>query len=271
MSSAPYRISFYSIKLAWAGSIIYPSGGRYGPRVQDDLQLVLLHSGEMRIEIDGEAHLITPGSVVLLKPGHHEQFTFSTRGETWHRWISVHMESLSEIEKAYFEGLPLVQPISEELNRLVDVILSVQSNHSSESDVVRSLGMSAIQLYISETSRTRELAEVHPSIILAKNLIHSTYQVEISLTILADHSGVSPEHLVRLFRNHENTTPIKYLWHYRVVRALEFLTHTGLPITEITLRCGFKSTFHFARMVKQQTGKTPTEVRRFSWKGNHIE
>lgn len=271
MSSVLYRISFNNIKSAMAGTIIYPSGGRYGPRVQDDLQLVLLHSGEMRIEIDGDAHLITPGSVVLLKPEHHEQFTFSTRGETWHRWISIHMDCLSEIEKAYFEGLPLVQPISEELNRLADVMLTVQSNHSSESDVVRSLGMSAILLYISEMSRTRELAEVHPSILLAKKLIHSTYQEEISLTILANHSGVTPEHLIRLFRIHENTTPIKYVWHYRVLRAQEFLTHTGLSITEITLRCGFKSTFHFARMIKKQTGKTPTEVRRFSWKGNHTE
>lgn len=28
------------------------------------------------------------------------------------------------------------------------------------------------------------------------------------------------------------------------------------------------ATFHFARMVKQQTGKTPSEIRAFSWKGH---
>ncbi|MDQ8737734.1 AraC family transcriptional regulator [Paenibacillus sp. LHD-38] len=271
MNSSRSMLSYNNIKMAWAGTILYPSGGRYGPRVQDDIQLVLLHSGEMKIEIDGTAHVIMPGSVVLLKPGHHEHFTFSNRGETWHRWISIHLSPLSIEESAYFEALPLFQPISEELNRLTDVMLSLQSDHPSNSDVLRSLGMSALLLYISEMTRKRELEEVHPSILMAKSLIHSTYHNELTLTMLADHGGVSPEHLVRLFRMNEKTTPIKYLWRYRVLRALEFLTHTGLSITEITLRCGFKSTFHFARMVKQHTGKTPTEVRRFSWKGNLSE
>jgi len=271
MNSVPTIVTFDKIRSAYAGTVIYPAGGRYGPRVQDDLQLVLLHSGEMSIEIDNEVHVLSPGSVVLLKPDHHEQFTFSSKDETWHRWISIHIEDFSETERAYFEGLPLIQSISEELNRLTDIMLSLQYEHLSDSDVIRSLGMSAILLYISELSRTRELEEIHPSIRLAKSLIHSSYHEAINLTTLAVHAGVSPEHLVRLFRIHENTTPIKYVWHYRVVKALEFLTHTGLSITEITLRCGFKSTFHFARMVKQQTGKTPTEVRQLSWQGNHPE
>jgi AraC-like DNA-binding protein len=271
MSSSPSVVSFNSIMSAWAGTIIYPSGGRYGPRVQDDLQLVLLHSGEMRIEIDGIAHEITPGSVVLLKPEHHEHFIFSSRGETWHRWISVHVSELQGSIKACFEALPLCQPISEELNRLVDMMLSLQHDHLSDSDVLRSLGMSAILLYISEISRARAQEEVHPSILSAKSLIHSDYHKELSLTLLAKHAGVSPEHLVRLFRMYEHTTPIKYLWQHRVLRALELLTHTGLTITEITFRCGFKSTFHFARMVKLQTGKTPTEARAFSWKGSLVD
>lgn len=264
-------VTFNRIKSAYAGTVIYPANGRYGPRVQEDIQLVLLHSGEMSIEIDDEVHEITPGSVVLLKPGHHELFTFWGKGETWHRWISIHIEDLSETEKDYFEELPLCQRISEEMNRLTDLMLSVQYAHPSESDLLRSLGMSAILLYVSEMSRTRALEEIHPSILTAKSLIHSTYYEEITLTMLAEHAGVSPEHLVRLFRMSEKTTPIKYLWHYRVLKAVEYLTHTGLSITEIAIRCGFKSTFHFARMVKKQMGKTPTEVRQFSWKGNQIE
>lgn len=271
MSSSPSAVSFNGIMSAWAGTIIYPPGGRYGPRVQDDLQLVLLHSGEMLVEIDGITHQITPGSVVFLKPEHHEQFIFSSRGETWHRWISVHVNDLSQKEKACFEEMPLFQPISEELNRLTDMMLSLQHELPSDSDVLRSLGMSAILLYISGISRARAQEEVHPSVLLAKSLIHSAYHEELSLTLLAKHAGVSPEHLVRLFRTYEHTTPIKYLWQHRVLRALELLTHTGLSITEITFTCGFKSTYHFARMVKVQTGKTPRDARLYSWKGSQLK
>ncbi|MEV5028267.1 helix-turn-helix transcriptional regulator [Paenibacillus sp. LPE1-1-1.1] len=271
MKSSPCAVSYNKIISARAGTVIYPSGSRYGPRIQDDFQLVFLHSGEMKIEIDGMAHYFLPGSVVLLKPGHHELFTFSDRGETWHRWISVHMSHVSMEEKAVFDALPLFLPISEELNRIADIMLSLQFEHPSSSEVLRSLGMSALLVYISEMTRTRELEEVHSSILRAKNLIHKAYQDELTLTMLADQAGVSPEHLVRLFRVNENTTPVKYLWRYRVLRALEFLSHTGLSITEISLRCGFKSTFHFARTVKQHTGKTATEIRLFSWKGSQSE
>jgi AraC family transcriptional regulator of arabinose operon len=174
LSGSPSIVSFNNIDSAWAGTIIYPPGGRYGPRIQDDLQLVLLHSGEMEIEIDGTAHRITPGSVALLKPDHHEQFIFSSRGETWHRWISIHMSVLPGRERDYFEEMPLFQPISEELNRLTDMMLSLQHEHPSDSDVLRSLGMTVILLYISEISRAREREEVHPSILMAKNLIHKS-------------------------------------------------------------------------------------------------
>ncbi|MGO4544872.1 AraC family transcriptional regulator [Paenibacillus sp. 2TAB23] len=265
------NLPYSRIETAHTGTIIYPTGGKYGPRIQDDMQLVLLHSGEMTIEIDGNEHMIPAGSAVVLKPGHEEMFTFSSRGETWHRWISIHMGKLTASELNPYEALPLFQPISEELNRITDIMLSLQLNHPSNSEVLRSLGMSALLLYISEVTRTREQEDMHPSIQLAKNFIHSTFHEELDLSVLASKAGVSPEHLIRLFRNHDRTTPIKYLWRYRVLKALEFLTHTGLTITEISLRCGFKSSFHFARTVKQHTGQTPTEVRQSSWRGNKAE
>lgn len=254
---------------AVAGTIVYPPKGRYGPRIQQDVQLVLLHTGEMTVEIDGNRLEVNPGSVVLLTPGHHELFTFSEHAESWHRWISVRVDKPEKVDEwmGEMKSLPRIQPISEAMNRMTDLMLSIQSREGGNQDVLRSVGMAAVQLYADELSRIRSLEQVHSSVVKVKELIHHSFAEELTLNRLAEHGSVSPEHLVRLFRLHENTTPIKYVWKYRVLRALELLGSTGLSIAEISSRCGFKSTFHFARMVKQQTGKTPSEMRTSYWNG----
>ncbi|MCD9025398.1 AraC family ligand binding domain-containing protein [Cohnella silvisoli] len=70
----------------------FPPGGRFGPRVQQDYQLVLLHTGQMTVYIDDVPHHVQPGHAVLLKLGHVEHFYFAKQQETWHRWIAVHLK-----------------------------------------------------------------------------------------------------------------------------------------------------------------------------------
>ncbi|MEX2103818.1 MAG: hypothetical protein WD907_00600, partial [Bacilli bacterium] len=63
---------YHAIINTYADSVVYPPGGQCGPRVQQDIQLVLLHTGHMDIEIDDKLISFEPGHVVLLKPGHLE-------------------------------------------------------------------------------------------------------------------------------------------------------------------------------------------------------
>lgn len=50
----------------------------------------------------------------------------------------------------------------------------------------------------------------------------------------------------------------------RIKKAKEFLSRSNLLISEIALKCGYKSEFHFMRQFKDQTGLTPTEFRKSS-------
>jgi AraC-like DNA-binding protein len=249
---------------AVGGTIVYPPGGCYGPRHQADVQIVFLHTGHMTVAVDGESFHLAPGHAALLKPGHQELFEFAGDQETWHRWIAVHFDTLTADQTAYLDGLPFSIPISEELNRIMDLMLSLKTAHHEESDVMRTLGLAALSLYAYGRD-TPQIQEVHPSVWSAKTYIHEHYAEEITLHDLSVIAGISPEYLVRLFRDSEKITPIKYLWRYRVRRAIELLTQTGLSITEIAARSGFKTTYHFARSIKEQTGKTPTDIRTLSW------
>src|SRR5215207_64043 len=66
-----------------AGEVVYPPGGRLGPRWQHDAQLVLVHTGSARISVDdAEPTLHRAESVALLLPGHRERFEFDRAVET---------------------------------------------------------------------------------------------------------------------------------------------------------------------------------------------
>jgi AraC-like DNA-binding protein len=262
---------YQAVAHSYADSIVYPPGGRYGPRVQNDIQLVLLHTGHMEIDIDGERIPFEPGHVVLLKPGHQEQFQFSNTKETWHRWIAIRFSTLSPEAYQYLDALPLCLPISEELNRLTDLAISSQHYNDVESGLQRSLGLAALNMYFAESNRFRQRTSMHPSVHQAKKLIHTRYADNLPLAELAYAVGLTPEHLVRLFRQHEKTTPIKYLWNYRIIRGIELLVHSGLSVSEISIRCGFQTSYHFARKIKESVGHTPTNIRSTAWKVNPIE
>jgi transcriptional regulator GlxA family with amidase domain len=72
---------------------------------------------------------------------------------------------------------------------------------------------------------------------------------------------------VRRFRAELDITPMAYLWQRRVATGVDLLTQTGLPVGDIARRAGFKSIYHFSRRVKEQTGRSPTDLRRERWRG----
>ncbi|MFC5404121.1 helix-turn-helix domain-containing protein [Cohnella soli] len=259
-----FRLS--NVLSAEGGSVNYPPGGRFGPRVQQDYQLVLLHTGQMTVYIDDVPHHVQPGHAVLLKPGHVEQFYFAKQQETWHRWIAVHFKVDPDALSESTNDSPLTLPISEDLNRMTDLMISLRSRHKNDSEVVRSLGIAAIQYFRSETMQIQPNRK-HPSVDLAKSFIADRFHDDLTLDLIAESASLSPEHLVRLFRNYEKITPIKYLWQYRILKANELLIQTGLPMGEVAIRCGFKTSYHFARMFKQLTGVTPSAFRQNNWRG----
>lgn len=109
------------------------------------------------------------------------------------------------------------------------------------------------------------LRSIHPAVLAAISTIKSKFAGELTVSSLALATNVSPDHLIRLFRKETGVTPSQYLWNYRIERGVELLRNSGLTVSEIAYRIGFKSSYHFARAVKNSTGSTPTEVRKKNW------
>lgn len=81
---------------------------------------------------------------------------------------------------------------------------------------------------------------------------------------LAKSLGMSESGLYSFFKSYGDTTPIKLKNKIQAERAVPMLTFTDLSVEEISERLGFQSVPHFRKIIKEHTGKTPSEIRRES-------
>jgi transcriptional regulator GlxA family with amidase domain len=98
----------------------------------------------------------------------------------------------------------------------------------------------------------------------AKSFIQENYHRDILLNDIAASAHLSIPHFNRKFKEHNNTTPYKYLMTVRLERATELLKTTNLSINEIVIQIGFYSTSSFIRLFKSYYGKTPANSRKNS-------
>src|SRR5919199_6221988 len=71
------------------GDVRYPPGGTFGPRVQQDFQIVIIYEGEARITIDGQELYVPGHHAALLLPTRCELFHFAATEATRHTWCAI--------------------------------------------------------------------------------------------------------------------------------------------------------------------------------------
>ena len=264
-------LPIYLPENAYIGDVTYPPGGTLGPRIQLNIQLVFLQAGSMRVWVDEQQLIVQPGMVTLLLPRHRENFEFDTHQQTHHSYLHWYREPMPDDLLTYLEELPKTLPISGSMKRLLDRALDLRlSNIPTANQLVEIIATEMLWQYIGESQlEASESIHAHknPIFAIARRFIHQHFHESVTLADIAKSASVSETHLIRIFKQHAQTTPMNYLWDLRVTQALELLDRTGLSIHEISLQCGFKTSYHFSRRIREKIGVTPTEFRKQSWAG----
>lgn len=96
----------------------------------------------------------------------------------------------------------------------------------------------------------------------AISYMESNYAGKISIDMLAEISNMSTSRFYPNFKREMGVTPVEYLNHYRVSRAIILLMQDeSLSVENISDMVGFESPEYFRRVFKKVTGKTPREYR----------
>ncbi len=95
----------------------------------------------------------------------------------------------------------------------------------------------------------------------ALSYLECHYREDVLLEQLTEIGAASKPSLVKYFKKEMQSTPIAYLWKYRVQAASTFMLFSNCSMEEIAAHCGFKTMPHFSRKVKWAVGISPAKLR----------
>jgi len=249
------------------GDVVYEPGSSFGPRVQADYQLVVLEEGSVIAKVEGRGLPIGQGQVALLLPGRTEEFTFAAERKSHHTWCALAPSLLSADLIEACACVPPVLPVSRRLAQLMEMGLSLpRLAETSSPGLVAALGLATLQEYLFTGRREQAPQADEPDALRrAIEWVGMDGHQAVDLAALANIAGVSSAQLVKLFKRHLDTTPLRYVWSMRTRRGAQLLRETGLTVGEVAFRCGFQTPFHFSRWVKQVYGTAPKSLRAQAW------
>ena len=274
MSARPKHLSRTYARMHWGrvvvGDVLYSRGGSIGPRRQADYQLVIIHSGSLTLNLDGQTIEVPERHAILLSPGHVEHFHFARDRETRHSWVALAPAALSKELREQFESFPGPLPFLGRMANLLDIARQEMAS-SADHDLLHNRGYEAIGTAIlcafSSAVRDRRKAVDHGETFLwrMERFIAESYASRLRLDDIARAAGVSRQHLLKLCRRSRMPTPMDQLYAKRLDVAADLLLHTGFSVAEIAEQTGFPNQFHFSRKFRQRFGRSPSAWRGRIW------
>lgn len=110
-------------------------------------------------------------------------------------------------------------------------------------------------------NQSAELVQKNQRLAAALNFLEEHYSEDISLALVAERVGVTPNYLGRIFFQHCGNTFTDELNKLRIKKAKQLLDDPAYRIYEVAKKTGFFNTTYFFRVFKKYEGCTPTEYR----------
>lgn len=106
--------------------------------------------------------------------------------------------------------------------------------------------------------RPRKAIRTYESICL---YMQENFQIALTRESVAEHFGLAPNHVSRLFRREGQIRFNDYLNSIRMNRAKFMLRNYSLTLKEVAANCGYNDIAYFCRMFKKMNKETPTQYR----------
>lgn len=244
------------------GEVSYPNGGYYGPVGRDYFALFMVHSGRVTIEADAESFELEASQCALTVTQRHYATIIERGIPTQVSWCDGRPHNAVWLARR-IQNYPRHIPISSDLKTIMQLGIKLGVSEGDDRDGYRSaLGNALLSAFIYEAGVVETERPIPQSILRARRYLDANFATNCTIGQAARAAHITPQYLVSTFRKHYGVTPARYLWRLRLDNALHLLYQTGLAVSEIAYRTGYKNPYHFSRQVKQQFDCSPLELRK---------
>jgi len=251
------------------GETTYRDGDQFGPMTGCQLEAIYLRTGQVEIQCDDDVFYLSAPGIALVASRHRLEYRYgpaSMCNVLWCQYISGNLDVEKVSAIAPFCGLMDVSPAATSLIKTgaglpIDI-------YSDMHDFCSALGIAVLEELLTRRKLMETVAEIQPQVQLVRRHIEENLGRTITMGTLAGVSGLSPQHLNRLYNSVFGENPIDYLWRLRVRRGAYLLRHTGMQISQIAYQTGFKTPNHFSRKIRERYHMTPRKLRETKWRGH---
>ncbi len=245
----------------------------YGPNVRSHTLIVFVHKGRGIFKTKDTVYRLGEGGSFFVFPG---EMVFYQADETdpWeYYWIAFTGSSeLYGLEQTLLKNsLSSERPVHstknhETLSKLyAELIAFSDMNDERATSKIISLFFDIIYQYSVTKNSARKTDnksyDLSGHLPIAVEYIKQYYKENISVTSMAEHLGISREHLCHLFKKHFGISPIKFITQYRLQHAVILLESTDMKIYEISHSCGFSDYNYFSNLFRKNFLVSPTAYR----------
>ena len=250
----------------------------------EEIEILVVTKGSAVLILNNDRYELKEGYVAFILPNHLHLVTVLL-GDTFDFYAVVfHPDLLSSfiqdvIQQQYFDSVlqenilfPTVLSAQEAKEfGIADVLSDIYALFAKKEPCFELLIKARLyvvwSLYYLHGTSSASVSERASDyrIALVKSIIdyiHTHYESQITLDILAAYFHLSREHLCRLFKKMTRMSPIEYLNFYRISTSTRLLRETDHEISDIALEIGFNNISYFNRTFKRYMHVTPGEYRK---------
>lgn len=248
------------------------------PHWHDDIEFVIILSGSMTYNVNGELIKLMPDKGILVN-SHQMHFGYSQSHEECEficmllhpmtLCLTPDMERNFVIPVLQNADVPFIHLDNEKWHQ--DIIEGIRKIYSLKASCAASLKIQSIFTWIwalvfenipksNETEQTR-----HHNLSIFKNMIsfiQQHFNEKITLELIASSGGIGQSKCCKLFDTYIHQTPNAYLTAYRLNKSTELLHMTDSNITEIAYEVGFNGASYYAEAFRKYFGISPSEYRK---------
>jgi AraC-like DNA-binding protein len=239
---------------------------RFPPHFHDTFAIGVVESGLARLLTHRGEWMARAGSILAFSPGEvHGAEALGSHGYTY-RMIYPTRALMQEIAALPGSGDPRAplfrapviedRELANQLRRAHVPLMAGDWRSTAESQLIEGLRSLARRHgsfnEVPDAIRPIDLEVAEK----ARALLQDRFAQQVRLSVVADECGVTPFHLIRVFRRVMGVPPYAYLVQLRVNRAQAMLCN-GSSVADVAYACGFCDQSHLNRMFKKAVGVPP--------------
>ena len=228
----------------------------------DNLLLMLVDNGSMRLEYRGKHYTAKAGDIVLMDCTFPQYYDTADYVEFYWMHISgLNAFELCEYLTNVHDGIVHRTPNNEKAAELLRLIVSQYATNQPVGDAEQSRLLYNILCYIMPSVQVYAQADKDSPVQRVIQYIHAHLGEDLNLKQLAAQVYLSPSHLIRLFREETQHSPHEYIVLLRMDRAKYLLKTTSIPIKAIAFEVGYRSEASFSGAFTDRIGISPRKFR----------